>query len=96
MAKQPHLSAYQRKVVDRYYEHQGTIYATKLADLVGDIALTSDAKKLERLWKSAGEYLLKCKADPATVARIVGARDAKLLAQAAGAVMAGQPIPRVS
>jgi hypothetical protein len=39
MAKRPDLSSYQRKIVDRYYQHQDTIYATKLGELVGDIAL---------------------------------------------------------
>lgn len=91
MAKRPDLSAAQRKIVDRYYEHRDTIWATKLADLVGEIALlggaASDAKKLDKLWKSAGEYLAKCGADAATIARIAGARDAKLLAQAAGELM---------
>ncbi len=110
MAKRPDLSNYQRKIVDRYYEHRDTIWATKLNDLVGEIAIaqsealaadrggdakTRDAaeKKLTKLWKSAGEYLAKCGANPPTVERIAGQRDAKKLGEAAGTVMMGKPVP---
>jgi hypothetical protein len=96
MAKRPDLSAAQRKIVDRYYEHRDTIWATKLADLVGEIALATDHKKLDKLWKSAGEYLSKCGADAATIARIAGARDTKLLAQAAGQLMNTGRIAKLS
>ena len=110
MAKRPDLTSSQRKIVDRYYEHRDTIWATKLSELVGEIALalaealaadrggdakTRDAaeKKVGKLWKSAGEYLAKCGATPPTVERIVGTRDTKRLADAAGAVMLGKPVP---
>jgi hypothetical protein len=69
MAKRPDLTAYQRKIVDRYYEHNETIHATKLGELVSEIALTSDAKKLDKLWKSASEYLAKCGVELAIVRR---------------------------
>jgi hypothetical protein len=90
MAKRPDLSAAQRKIVDRYYEHQGSIHATKLAELASEIALASatpDAeKKLATLWKRAGEYLVKCKVEPAMAAKIAATRDVALLARAAGEV----------
>lgn len=110
MAKRPELSSYQRKIVDRYYEHRDTIWATRLSELVGEIALAQaealsadragdtklrDAaeKKVQKLWKSAAEYLAKCGATPTTIEHIAGRRDTKRLAEAAGAVMAGKPIP---
>jgi hypothetical protein len=110
MAKRPDLSSSQRKIVDRYYQHRDTIWATKLSELVGEIAIahgealaadrggdapTRDAaeKKLTKLWKSAADYLAKCGATPPTVERIAGQRDTKRLADAAGAVMMGKPVP---
>ncbi|HLP86196.1 MAG TPA: hypothetical protein VK157_17720 [Phycisphaerales bacterium] len=94
MAKRPDLTNYQRKIVDRYYQHQDTIYATKLAELATEIALASDAKKVDAMWKRAREYLLKCGGDEATVAKICDGRDMKLLGQAVSAVAAGKPVPK--
>lgn len=95
MAKRPDLSSYQRKIVDRFYEHKDTIHATKLGELVSEIAIQTDAKKLDKLWKSAGEYLVKCGADPQTVAAAVPPRNLKLMGEIAGAVMSGKPVPKV-
>jgi hypothetical protein len=92
MAKQPNLTAHQRKIVDRYYEHQDTIFATKLSELVGSIALAESDKEREKLWKRAAEYLVKCKVDAATVLAICNAKDIQKLAAAAGAIMAGKPV----
>lgn len=89
------LSKYQRGIVSRYYEHKGTIHATKLGEIVSDITVETDAKKLDRLWKSAGEYLGKCGVDAGTVAAVVPARNLKELGAIAGAIMTGRPPPRL-
>jgi hypothetical protein len=94
MAKRPELSNYQRKIVDRYYQHQDTIYSTKLAEIATEIALVTDAKKRDALWKRAREYLLKCGGDEATVAKVCDNRDMTLLGQAVTAVAAGKPVPK--
>jgi hypothetical protein len=96
MAKRPDLTSTQRKIVDRYYQHQDTIYATKLAELVSEIALASDAKKADTLWKRARDYLEKSGATEATLAKVCDARDMKLLAQVVGLIAAGKPIPRLA
>jgi hypothetical protein len=88
------FSRYQRGIVNRYYEHKDTIHATKLGEIVGDIAIETDPKKLDRLWKSVGEYLAKCGVDPATVSAIVPPRNLKLLGEAAGAIMTGKTPPK--
>lgn len=95
MAKRPDLSSAQRKIVDRYYEHKGTIHATRLCEIVGDIAVEAEPRKLERLWKSAADYLAKCGVEPALVAATIPPRNLKLLGEIAGAIMAGTPVPRV-
>jgi len=67
MTKRPDLTSYQRKIVGRFYDHKDTIHATKLGELVSEIAVESEPKKLDRLWKSAGEYLAKCGVAPAMI-----------------------------
>lgn len=91
MAKRPDLTNTQRKIVDRYYQHQDSIYATKLAELVTSIALADSDSQRDKLWKSAESYLAKCGIGAAVIARIVPARDAAFLAQIAGDVAAGKP-----
>lgn len=88
------LTRYQRGIVNRYYEHKGTIHATKLGEIVSDLSVEADPKKLDRLWKSAGEYLAKCGVDAATIEAAVSSRNIKLLGEIAGAVMTGMPIPK--
>lgn len=94
MAKRPDLTSYQRKIVNRFYEHKDTIHATKLGELVGDIAIQTDPKKLDRLWKSAGEYLAKCGVEPGTIALAIPAKNLPFLGELAGAIMSGKPPPR--
>jgi hypothetical protein len=51
-------SPYQQKVIKRYYDNQPTIQRQRLAELVSELFLAK-GKKLERLWKSAGEAMQK-------------------------------------
>jgi hypothetical protein len=95
MAKRPDLSSSQRKIVDRYYEHRGTIHATKLAELVSEIAVETEPKKLDRLWKSASDYLVKCGVDAKVVGTTISTRDLRLLGEITGAIMVGKAPPRV-
>jgi len=88
------LTHHQRGIVSRYYEHKGTIHATKLGEIVSDISVEADPKKLDRLWKSAADYLAKCSVEPATIASTVTPRNLKFLAEIAGAIMTGKPSPR--
>ena len=57
-------------------------------------AVESDPKKLDRLWKSAADYLAKCGVDASTVEATVPPRNLKLLGEIAGAIMTGRPPPR--
>lgn len=95
MAKRPDLSSYQRKIVNRFYEHKDTIHATKLGELVSEIAVETDAKKLDRLWKLTGEYMVKCGVEPQMVAAAVPSRNLRLVGEIAGAIMSGKAPPRV-
>jgi hypothetical protein len=87
------LTPYQRRIVDRYYQHKDTIHATKLSEIVSEIAVESDPKRLDRLWKTAGDYLAKCGVEAATIAAAIPARNLPLLGQVAGAIMSGKRPP---
>lgn len=81
MAKGQHLSAYQKKIVNRYYEHLDTITLTKLGEASGELFLCTDQKKADKLWKSVALALDKTAASDAKVKKIVETRDVKGLAQ---------------
>ena len=88
------LTPHQRAIVNRYYEHKGTIHATRLGEIVSDISVEPDPRKLDRLWKTAGEYLVKCGVDAPTIEATVSTRNLKLLGELAGAIMTGRPAPK--
>ncbi len=81
MAKGQHLSAYQQKIVQRYYENIDTISLQKLTESVGELYLCTDQKKSERLWTTVEGALKKLKVDPKRIAAVLAARDVKALAE---------------
>lgn len=71
----------QRKIINRYYDNHDTILATRLGEIVTDIALAQgDPKKLDRLWKRAEQALSKTKLKPESWKKIIESRDPKQLA----------------
>ncbi len=48
----PEYSAYQQKVIHRYYENLDAISIQKLRELVADLSL-SEGKKRQKLWERA-------------------------------------------
>ncbi len=82
MAKSQNHSPYQQKIIKRYYDNLDDIDQDRLSNLVAELYL-SEGKKLERLWKQAGEVMERLgvpesrlahvmkSADPAVVAAVV-------------------------
>lgn len=81
MAKGQHLSAYQQKIVKRYYENLDTIALQKLGETVSELYLCEDAKKKTRLWASVETTLRRAKVEPASIARVLESQDVRLLAE---------------
>ncbi|MBC7833523.1 MAG: hypothetical protein H7Y88_00295 [Phycisphaerales bacterium] len=88
MAKGQHLSAYQQKIVKRYYEHLDSATTLKLQELVSDLYLASDAKASARLWKSARAALIKTGVEEAKIEKLASANDVKGLASLVGELSA--------
>jgi hypothetical protein len=85
MAGGQEYSRTQRKIIDRYYQNEDTIVATRLAEIVSDMALAAgDEKKLERLWKRAEQALARTKLNPAEVRTVLARRDVEGLGRLAG------------
>ena len=78
-----HYTPYQKKVIQRYYEHQPNLQLQQLSELVTDLYLADESKQA-RLWKKANTLLEKMtvndhviqKADPALLAGLVKELDA--------------------
>lgn len=87
------LSAHQRKIVQRYYEHQDTLRAQRLADLVSEIYLAPTETARTKLWGRAQVALMKAGVDASRAADIASRRDGEALAALAQKIDAGQPIP---
>jgi hypothetical protein len=81
LAKGQHLSAYQQKIVRRYYNNLDTLALQKLSEAVGELYLCEDAKKRTRLWASVETALRNAKVDPVKIARVLESQDVKLLAE---------------
>ncbi len=81
MAKGQHLSAHQRGIVKRYYEHMDSLVAQKLSELVSEVYLATGTKQQEKLWRSVEAALAKSPVPPEKAAQVVSARDIKGLAQ---------------
>ena len=86
MAKGQYLSGYQKGIVKRYYAHADARVSQKLAEIVSDLYVTTDAKKAAKLWESARAALEKTDAKPASVDRVIQAKDLPGLAKLAGEV----------
>lgn len=84
------LSSHQRKIVQRYYEHQDTIRSQRLADLVTDIYLAETESKRTKLWGQAQIALMKAGVDAGRAADIAARRDGEALASLAAQIDAGK------
>jgi hypothetical protein len=91
MAKGQFLSGHQQGIVKRYYNNLDTISLQKLGELVSDIAVCTDAKKLGDLWQRVHKALQKSPADQLKASRIVAERNVELLAKLVGELSTMKP-----
>lgn len=100
MSKGQNLSSYQQGIVKRYYNNLDTISLQKLGELVSDIAVCTDAKKIGDLWQRAHKALQKSPADQLKASRIVAERNVEALAKMVGELSnmkpTGAPPPRAA
>jgi len=71
---------YQRKVINRYYDHRDEIMIGKLGEIVTELFLTDSESTRKRLWSRAESAMKSLKVPPATVRHILERRKPELLA----------------
>jgi hypothetical protein len=82
MAQGREYSAHQRKIINRYYDNIDTIVATRLGEIVTDMALAQgDQKKLDKLWTRAEQALRKTQIDPKRYEPVLEGRSPEALAR---------------
>lgn len=75
----------QRKIIDRYYQHEDTIVAQRLGEIVSELFLAiGDDKKTDQLWKRAEKALARSGLNKAKVEKVLGERDLEGLGRLAG------------
>lgn len=80
MAGGREYSNHQRKIINRYYQHEDTIVAQRLGEIVGDLALAAgDEKKLKSLWSRAEKALAKTSLSDGDKRRVLESRDPEAL-----------------
>lgn len=72
-------SAYQDRIIKRYYQNQGDIMLQRLGDLLTDLYL-AEGKARERLWKRASAALEKLEVPAERIEHIVQSDNPTLLA----------------
>lgn len=80
MAKQEH-SAYQKKIISRYYENIDTIGLTKLQELVTELYLADTEAKKDKLWQRVQKAMVSIKVNPAIIKHLMEKKDIRILAQ---------------
>lgn len=73
-------SAYQQKVIKRYYDNKDQIDEQRLSELVTNLYL-APPKKQTKMWESAEELMNRMKIPATRVAHVMQARDPAVLAK---------------
>ncbi len=81
MASGQYLTPNQQRIVNRYYGGADARIGLRLTELISDIAVCDDAKKVGPLWQSVHTQLKSTPADQMKAARIVSQRDVVGLAK---------------
>jgi hypothetical protein len=88
MAQGREYSKYQKKIINRYYEHLDTIQLTKLGETVTELYLADSPKKAEKLWKTAATALARIDDASGRVAKIIEEKNVEGLAKLVGELAA--------
>jgi hypothetical protein len=74
-------SAYQQKVISRYYQNIDQVALQRLQELVTELYLADTDKKRDRLWGQVQKAMENIKVQPTIAQHILQTRDVKILAK---------------
>jgi hypothetical protein len=81
-------SAYQQKVIQRFYENRDQMDEQRLAELVTNLYL-SPPKKQAKMWEAAEEIMTRMKVPASRIAHVIQSKDAAVLAKVVEEVQKG-------
>ena len=95
MATSRNYSAYQSKVIKRFYDNRDSIDQTRLSDLAAELYL-AEGQKRERLWKQAGEVMERLGVPQSRLDHVLKSADPAILAEVVQDIINGliQPPPK--
>ena len=73
-------SAFQQKVIKRYYDNKDQIDEQRLSELVTNLYL-APPKKQAKMWESAEELMIRMKLPPGRITHVMETKDAAVLAK---------------
>lgn len=73
-------SAFQQKVIKRYYDNKDQIDEQRLSELVTNLYL-APPKKQAKMWESAEELMTRMKLPASRITHVMETRDAAVLAK---------------
>ena len=74
-------SAYQQKVISRYYQNIDQVSLQRLQELVTELYLADTDKKRDRLWGQVQKAMDNINVQPTIAQHILQTRDVKVLAK---------------
>jgi phosphoribosyl-ATP pyrophosphohydrolase len=80
MAKREY-SAYQKGIINRYYDNQQSILLQKLQELVTELYLADTDHKRKKLWQRVNQSMIKLKIQPAIIEHIMSKASVEVLAK---------------
>jgi len=73
-------SAFQQKVIKRYYDNKDQIDEQRLSELVTNLYL-APPKKQAKMWESAEELMIRMKLPASRITHVMETKDAAVLAK---------------
>jgi hypothetical protein len=74
-------SAYQQKLIKRYYDRRDEILLTRLGELIGELYLVDSGRKADQLWQRVDKALVGLKVAATLRNHLVSTRDVEALAR---------------
>ena len=76
----PDFTPYQQKIIQRYYDNQGTIQRQRLAELVSDLFL-AEGKKRQKAWLAAAAAMQKLGVPQSRIDHLIKQNNPALVAE---------------
>ena len=77
----PDYTRYQKKIIERYYDHRDEILLARLQEIVTDLYLADTEGKQKQLWTRAKKAMSGLKLPPDLIDHILSQRKVEILAR---------------